>query len=57
MSKSMVHVHIPYTTEVACGIQGYAGNSGVREGVTCKRCKKTDLYKTLPNAKNRKTKR
>jgi hypothetical protein len=51
MSKSMVHVHIPYTTEVACGIQGFAGNSGVRESITCKRCKKTDHYKNLPNAR------
>ncbi|WP_274644178.1 hypothetical protein [Pseudomonas serbica] len=51
MSKSMVHVLIPYTTEVACGMPGHMANAGVREDVTCKRCKKTDQYKKLPNAK------
>jgi hypothetical protein len=51
MSKSMVHVLIPYTTEVACGMQGHTANAHVRESVTCKRCKKTDHYKQLRNAR------
>lgn len=49
MSKSTVHVLIPYTTEVACGQQGFTRNAGCREQVTCKNCKKTKWYKELPN--------
>ena len=51
MSKAIVHVLIPYTTEVACGQQGHTRNAFCREAVTCKRCKKTDWYKELPNQK------
>lgn len=51
MSKSMVHVLIPYTTEVACGMQGFAANGSVRESITCRLCKKTEHYKKLGNAR------
>lgn len=47
-SKRTTHVLIPYTTEVACGQHGFTANTGYRDTVTCKRCKKTEWYKTLP---------
>lgn len=51
MSKHMVHVVVPNTTEAACGINGFAANANVRESITCRRCKQTDHYKKLGNAK------
>ena len=46
---SKVHVLIPLTTKVACGAPSHNANAIVREGVTCKLCKKTSEYKKLPN--------
>lgn len=46
----IVHVLIPYTTEVACGQKGFSANAAVREQVTCRHCKKTEHYKNLRNA-------
>ena len=57
MAKSMVHVLIPYTIEVACGTHGFSANAGVREDVTCKLCKRSEHYKNLPNSKIRKSKK
>lgn len=51
MSKTICHVLIPYTTEVACGAPSHYHNAGIREQVTCKNCKKTIHYKNLPHAK------
>lgn len=51
MSKHMVHVLVPNTSEAACGIKGFAENAGVRESITCRRCRKTDHFKSLGNAK------
>jgi hypothetical protein len=53
------HVLIPNTAQVACGAASFYINAAVREGVTCKICKKSKYYKLLPNLpkndKNRKT--
>ena len=49
MSKHKVHVLIPYTTEVACGQQGYTANGGVRERITCRLCRETEWFKKLPS--------
>ena len=57
MSKSTVHVLIPYTTEVACGTHGFSVNATVRESVTCKLCKRSEHFKNLPNSKIRKSKK
>ncbi len=55
MSKTTVHVLIPFTTKAACGIEGPYVNSACREAVTCKKCRKTDYFKSLPNqSKSRK---
>lgn len=54
MAKHIIHVGIPYTTEVACGTHGSVQNAGVREDVTCKICKRSEYYKALPNSKMRK---
>lgn len=51
MSKSLVHVLIPFKCQVACGQAGFSSNASVREQVTCKKCKKTEHYKNLPNSK------
>lgn len=56
MSKTVVHVLIPYTTEMACGKQGY-NNAIYREQVTCKLCKQTEHYKKLGNQPRRYRKR
>ena len=53
MSKTRVHVLIPYTTEVACGAASHYITASFREQVTCKLCKKTDLYKKLPTGGKR----
>lgn len=47
MSKPLVHVGIPHEVAVACGMHGYVRNAAYRDQVTCLRCKKTDLYKSL----------
>ena len=49
--KSKVHVLIPYTTEVACGAPSHYRTAMVRESVTCKKCRETEHFKNLPNAK------
>lgn len=54
MAKALVHVLVPYETEVACGTQGYAHTALVREDVTCKLCKRSEYFKALPNSKMRK---
>lgn len=51
MSKRIVHVGVPYKTEVACGMQGASENGTVRESITCRLCKKTEHYKNLGNAR------
>lgn len=45
---SKVHVHIPYTTEVACGEKSHYITASFRSQVTCLKCKKTEHYKALP---------
>lgn len=54
MSKAIVHVLIPYTTQVACGAPSHYVNAWCREVVTCKTCKKSEHYKNLPNRKKMK---
>lgn len=49
MSKHLVHVLIPYTTQVACGAHSHYEITMARDNVTCKACKKTDWYKQLPS--------
>jgi len=55
MSKHLIHVLIPYTTEVACGAPSHYETTGSRETVTCKLCKKTDWYKQLHSRHKSKT--
>ena len=47
------HVLVPYTTQVACGAASHSRNALYREQVTCRLCKKTDLYKALGNIPRR----
>lgn len=51
--KGKVHVLIPYTTEVACGQQGFSASALYREQVTCKRCRESELFKKLSNLPKR----
>ena len=48
MSKSKVHVLIPYTTEAACGAANVGTIGAIRSSVTCKPCRKTKEFKDLP---------
>jgi hypothetical protein len=52
MSKSKVHVIIPYTTSSACGASHMGQNGSTRECITCKACRKTEQFKKLPSRKN-----
>ena len=54
--KGKGHVHVPCTTTVACGQQGYSFTPMYREQITCKRCRKHPLFKTLPNLPKKKSK-
>lgn len=47
MSKTKVHVLIPFSTVSACGIQSPYINTLYKEQVTCSKCKKTSYYKDL----------
>lgn len=51
MSKTTVHVLIPFGTKAACGVDPYC-NGFSRSAITCKNCKKTDYYKDLPAGPN-----
>lgn len=53
MSKTLAHVLIPYTTEVACGAPGHYRTPSYRDQITCKLCKKTEWYKKLPTLPRR----
>lgn len=43
----LVHVLIPFTTNVACGAAGHDRIAAYRQQVTCKVCKTTAQYKAL----------
>lgn len=43
----IVHVLVPFTTQVACGAAGHSANAAYRHQVTCEQCKKTSFYKML----------
>ena len=51
MSKTKVHVIIPYQSESACGIKNPHRNAMYRDMVTCPSCKKTEHYKNLSRVK------
>ena len=57
MSKSLVHVLIPNTNQVACGAPSHYQTGFVRSAITCKNCKKTEWYKQLPVYNNKTKKR
>jgi hypothetical protein len=48
MSKTRVHVLIPYTSKVACGNPGHFITGAYREKITCNLCRKTEEFKRLP---------
>ena len=50
MSKK-VHILIPNTTKFECGAPHAQSIARVREQVTCKVCKRSPRFKTLPNLK------
>lgn len=56
MSKTTVHVLIPFGTKAACGVDPYI-NGWCRSSITCKNCKKTQYYKDLPPGPNKGKKR
>ena len=45
--KQIVHVVIPYTTEVLCKSNGIYANHRIREMITCKLCRKHTDFKKL----------
>lgn len=57
MSKSLVHILIPNTTQAACGVPACYHVSYARSAITCKNCKKTEWYKQLPVYNNKTKKR
>lgn len=56
MSKSIVHVLIPNTTDAACATEGFSKVAHVREDVTCRLCKRTEHFRALPNSRAQKKK-
>lgn len=53
MRQTTVHVLIPFGLNAACGVKNPYRNGGCRSAITCKNCKKTDLYKDLPPGINK----
>lgn len=51
MSKSKVHVLIPFTSSAACGVPHNGNNGCTRESITCKPCRKTVYFKKLLSRK------
>jgi predicted nucleic-acid-binding Zn-ribbon protein len=49
MSKPVVHVLVPGSSSAACGVISVYNNNSVKSAITCKNCKKTEIYKSLPN--------
>ena len=47
MSKTKVHVLVPYTDKAACGVIGPYKITFYKKDVTCPKCKKTKEYKDL----------
>lgn len=56
MSKTVVHVLVPFGLKSACGVDPFR-NGMVRSQITCKNCKKTQHYKDLPPGINKGKKR
>lgn len=47
MSKSLTHVLIPFTTQVACGAPSHFRTAMYREQINCIPCRRSEWFKKL----------